>query len=452
MKESGMADLDLVVSQAEVVSPEGQARASIGIRDGRIVEVGDLDPGRARQVADADGLIALPGIIDAHNHPYYDDDMVEFAAAAGHGGITALVSFAGVRMNAAGARPRVADVVGDFVSRARGQMPVDFAVHAIVGDEPDPDRAVRELVDMGIRSIKIFLAFPGSRMVDDARALLWMQAAARHDVLCMVHCENGAATQLLERQLSAAGRIRPLDYAASRPAGLEAEAVYRALALAEIAGCQTYIVHVTCAQALDAVLSFRQRGNIPIYAETCPHYLLLHEGDLDRLGGLAKISPPLRTLADIEALWAAVRDGAVDVIASDCSGQRAAPKQVDDIFQAPYGIPGVEHMLQLIWDQAVNRRRIPASTLAAVMSRNPARIFRLPGKGVIEAGADADLVLLDPRAAWTARAAEQHGNSDYCLYEGWTGRGRAVRTFRAGETLLGPSGLVGPARGRYIAR
>jgi dihydropyrimidinase len=447
-----MTDLDLVVSGAEVVAPGGQTRRCIGVRDGRIVEVADnLDPGRAAEVVDATGLVALPGIIDAHNHPYYDDDIVEFSTAAASGGITALASFAGVHIGAA-ERPSAVDVVRDFVRHAQGRVALDFAVHAIVGPEPDPDRVVRELVDLGVRSIKIFLAFPGSRMVDDATALLWMQAAAAHDVLCMVHCENGPATQLLERQATAAGRRGPLDYARSRPAGLEAEAVYRALALAEVAGCQAYVVHVTSAQALDVIRYFRQRGNIPIYAETCPHYLLLHEGHLARLGGLAKISPPLRTPADIEALWTAVGDGTVDVIASDCSGQLAAPKRVDDIFQAPYGIPGVEQMLQLIWDQAINRRGLAASVVANAMSRNPARIFGLAGKGAIEAGADADLVLLDPQAVWTARAADQHGNSDYCLYEGWTGRGRAVQTFQAGQQLLSPAGLTNFRRGRYLPR
>lgn len=449
-----MSDLDLIVADADVVLPDGRTRASIGVRTGLVAEVGDLDPARAREVVSAAGLVALPGIIDAHNHPYYDDDIREFSIAAAYGGITTLASFAGVHMGtAAEHRPSAVEVARDFIGRAREATPVDFAVHAIVGDEPDPDRAVRELVDLGIRSIKIFFAFPGARMVDDATALLWMQAAARHDVLCMVHCENGAATELLQRQAVAAGRHAPLDYAASRPAGLEAEAVYRALALAEIAGCRTYIVHVTSAQSLDAIAYFRQRGRVPVFAETCPHYLLLDESDLDRMGGLAKISPPLRRPDDVEALWRAVADGTVDVIASDCSGQRAAPKRVDDIFQAPYGLPGVEQMVQLIWDRAVNRRNLPATVVADLMSRNPARIFGLTGKGAIESGSDADLALIDPELAWTVRAAEQHGNSDYSLYEGWTGRGRAVRTFRAGQPLLGPAGLADVGQpGRYLPR
>lgn len=450
-----MTLLDLAVTGADVLLPDGQRPCTIGIRGGKFVEPTEpVDWGRCSEVLDATGLVAMPGIIDAHNHPYYDDDMVEFATAAAYGGVTSLASFAGIHLNTLQAQPPSAvTVADDFISRASGATLLDFAVHAIVGSGDEPDLTVRRLTDLGIRSIKIFLAFPGQRMVDDATALAFMQAAARHDVLCMVHCENGSATDLLERQAIQAGRTSAAAYASSRPAALEAEAVYRALALAETAGCTLYLVHISCAQSLDVIDYFRNRGNIPIYVETCPHYLLLDSDDLNRLGGLAKISPPLRTSSDIEALWQAIHDQVVDVIASDCSGQRAAPKRVDDIFQAPYGIPGVEHMLPLMWDEAVNRRGLPPSLLADVMSRNPAQIFRLAGKGRIAPGADADLSLVDPRATWTVHARDQHGNSDYSLYEGRTLVGRPVHTIAAGRHLLRAGALPASARhGQYLSR
>jgi dihydropyrimidinase len=443
------------VTGGHVVRPDGLERCDVAVQDGRIAALADkLSPDSCAQTLDASGLIVLPGIIDAHNHPYYDDDIVEFATSAAHGGITTMLSFAGTHMGRADAAPPTAvQVTRDFITRAGNLVPIDFGVHTIVGPGDNPETTVGQLTQLGVRSVKMFLAFPGKRMLDDATVLAFMQAAAARDVLCMVHCENGPATLLLEQQAIAAGRTSPHDYAQSRPDGLEAESVYRALALAEIAGCACYIVHVSSARSLDVIAEFRARGRIPIHVETCPHYLLLTATDLDRLGGLAKISPPLRGQADVDALWRAVADGTVDVIASDCSGQRAAPKRVADIFAAPYGIPGVEHMLPLIWHEAVTVRGLPPEIIADRMSARPAQIFGLPSKGALRVGADADLVLLDPQQDWTVRASEQHGNSDYSLYEGLEVRGRPVRTLRRGRVLLDETQLAADAGpGRYLAR
>ncbi len=444
---------ELGVVGATVMLPTGTARIDVGISEGRFAYLGDrLDATQCERVVDAAGLVALPGMMDAHNHPYYDDDIVEFATSAAYGGLTAMLSFAGTHMNRPGAPQTAIEVTEDFISRARPLVPLDFGVHTIVGPGDDPVATVRRLKELGVTSVKLFLAFPGRRMLDDATILAFMQAIAANGMLCMVHCENGPATELLERQARERGATRPLDYAASRPIALEAEAINRALTLAEIAVCPCYIVHVTGAEPLAVIERFRQRGRIPIYVETCPHYLLLDEADLDRLGGLARISPPIRSAADVEALWQAVSDGAVDVIASDCSGQLKAPKLVDDIFEAPYGIPGVEQMLPLMWHH-FRARGIDASLLVRSMAQRPAEVFGLETKGRIEIGLDADLVLIDPDAEWTIHAADQHGNSDYSLYEGWAVRGKPVQTFTRGRALLDHGTLVGPAEpGHYLAR
>lgn len=446
---------DLGVLGGQVVLPDGVRRCDIAVTDGRVSTIEpEIDASECAVVVDAAGTIVLPGIIDAHNHPYYDDDIVEFATSAAHGGITAMLSFAGTHMGQAHAtQPSAVRVVEDFIARAGDLVPLDFGVHAIVGPGDEPEATVQRLQELGVRSIKMFLAFPGKRMLDDATVLSFMQAAAARDVLSMVHCENGLATELLEHQAIRAGRKRPLDYAASRPVSTEAEAVFRALTLAEIAGCACYIVHVSSARSLEVIADFRTRGGPPIFVETCPHYLLLTATDLDRMGGLAKISPPLRTQTDVEALWRAVGDGTVDVIASDCSGQVARPKQVEDIFAAPYGIPGVEQMLPLIWHEAVNVRGLGPETVAECMSGRPARIFGVAGKGEIRVGGDADLVLIDPQQEWTVRAEQQHGNSDYSLYEGRRLQGRPVRTLRRGHLLFDGTTLAEDAGpGRYLAR
>lgn len=446
---------ELGVLGANVVTPGGADRLDLGIVDGKFAKITKtIQPEECSRVIDGSGLVALPGVIDAHNHPYYDDDIVEFATAAAYGGITAMLSFAGTNIKQAPMVPQAApDVVAEFVDRAGQLLPLDFGVHAIIGNSDDPESTVQKLLEMGVTSLKLFMAFPGKRMLDDATILRFMQAAARHNMVCMVHCENGHVTELLERQAIDRGRTRPLDYAASRPVGVEAEAIYRALTMAEIAGCSCYLVHVSSAQSLDVIREFRGRGNIQIWVETCPHYLLLTTEDLNRLGGLAKISPPLRKDADISALWMAIAANEVDVIASDCSGQLSTPKLVDNIFEAPYGVPGVEHMLPLIWHHTVNLHGLDPSVVANKMSRNPSRIFGLNSKGQISENFDADLVLVSPAVEWVIRASEQHGNSDYSLYEGWKVKGRPIHSLRRGQQLLRDGELLKTiSPGEYISR
>lgn len=446
---------DIGVFGAEVVTPAGLKRTEIGVKGGKFLELSNsVNPADCERVIDGAGLIALPGIIDAHNHPYYDDDILEFGTSAAFGGITSMISFAGTNI---AAQPKTAQfapqVVADFISRAGSTVPLDYAVHAIVGENDPPAETVEELLQLGVTSLKMFMAFPGKRMLTDSKILEFMQAAARLGVLCMVHCENGPVTELLETQTKERGETRPLDYARSRPVEAESEAIYRALSLAEIAGCDCYIVHVSSAQSLEVIREFRGRGRIQVWAETCPHYLLLTEADLESKAGLAKISPPLRRAEDVSALWSAVEAGEIDVIASDCSGQKMDPKMVENIFDAPFGIPGVEHMLPLIWHHAVNERKLDPSIVADKMSDGPARAFGLTGKGRIAQGYDADLVLMDPNAEWTISAERQHGNSDYSLYEGWKVRGRPLHSIRGGMPLLEDGELVKEAPpGRYLPR
>lgn len=446
---------DVGVMGADLVTPSRFERLDIGIVNGKFAKITQtIDPKECARIIDGTGLVALPGIIDAHNHPYYDDDIAEFATAAAYGGITTMVSFAGTNIALVPKTPQSAlNVVADFIDRAKQFVPLDYSVHAIVGNDDDPESTVAQLLEMGVTSLKLFMAFPGKRMMDDAKILRFMQAASRHGMICMVHCENGHVTDLLESQAVERRETSPLDYAATRPPLVESEAVYRALAMAEIAHCDCYIVHVSSAESLAVIREFRRRGHIKVWVETCPHYLLLSIQDLARLGGLAKVSPPLRTADNAAALWLAIEEDEVDVIASDCSGQLSAPKLVDNIFEAPYGIPGVEQMLPLIWNHAVNVRGLDPSVVANKMSLAPSQVFGLASKGQIAEGFDADLVLLDPSIQWTIRANEQHGNSDYSLYEGWEVKGRPMHSLLRGQVLLrgGELEKLLPS-GHYISR
>jgi dihydropyrimidinase len=428
---------DWLVRGGTVVGPDGLRRADVGIVEGKIAEVGaDLDPAGAAELIDATGLLVFPGIIDAHNHAYYDDDIESYSLSAAYGGITSLVSFAGRPWGASGGSQSAVDIVDDFVADGDARSYLDFGVQSILSPDDIPG-AVDGLFDRGVAAYKVFMAFPGNRMVEDGKILELMEHVAAIGGLCMVHCENGHATHHLEQRLRREGRVTAADYVDSRPPQLETEAVQRALALAEIAGCDCYIVHVSAAASMEVIERFRAHGGPERYAETCPHYLLFDRHDQERLGSLAKISPPMREPGDVEGLWDAVAREAVDVVASDCSGQTLETKSRggSNFFDAAFGLPGVEQLFPIVYDEAV-RRGVELSTLARAFCARPAEIFGLVGKGRLEPGFDGDLVVYDPEARWTVRAADQHGNSDYTPYEGRELRGRPVFSLLRGQALL----------------
>jgi dihydropyrimidinase len=447
------ASLDWLVRGGTVVGPDGLRRSDVAVAEGKIVELGEeIDPGRAQNMLDATGLLVFPGIIDAHNHAYYDDDIETYSLSAAHGGITSLVSFAGRPWGSSGGSQSAVDIVDDFVTDGEARSYLDFGVQSILSPDDIPG-AVAGLFDRGVAAYKVFMAFPGNRMVEDGKILELMEHVAAIGGLCMVHCENGHATHHLEQRLRREGRVTAADYVDSRPPQLETEAVHRALALAEIAGCDCYIVHVSAAASMDVIDRFRANGGPDRYAETCPHYLLFDRHDQERLGSLAKISPPMREAADVEGLWAAVASGSVDVVASDCSGQTLVTKSRggSNFFDAAFGLPGVEQLFPVVFDEAVNRRGVDPSTLARVFCERPANIFGLVGKGRLEPGYDGDLVVFDPDARWTVRAADQHGNSDYTVYEGRELRGRAVFSLLRGQPLLQDGEVrVAAGAGRFL--
>jgi dihydropyrimidinase len=446
---------DWLIKGGTVVSGSGSRIADVGIVADRIVEVApSLSRGDATSVVDAGGRLVLPGLIDSHNHPYYYDDLESFSYAAAHGGVTTLMSFAGRPLNSP--VTDVIDMVDEFIRDGEQRSYLDFGLHVILTPADDPLDVLAPLLDRGVTSFKIFFAFHRQkRMFADDMALGLMQAIARVGGLCMVHCENGLAIELLEDQMRSAGRVSVSDYVASRPPQLEGEAVYRALSLAEVAGCDCYVVHVSTAESVDIVRQFRQRGGPARYAETCPHYLLLEDHDQIRIGGRAKISPPMRTATDRDGLWQGVLDDGIDIVASDCSGQTCVAKHHGEpnIFDVASGIPGVEQFFPLIFNEGVHRRSVPVEMLVKRVCERPAEIFDLPRKGRIAVGMDADVAIFDPAQEWTVRAADQHGNSDYSLYEGSRVRGRALWTMQRGRVVLDDGAVVGPAGGgRYIPR
>lgn len=449
-----MARYDWLIQGGSVVSSERVDRQDVAIVDGIFAEISDeIDPHLARQVIDAHERLVLPGLIDAHNHPYFADGIDTFSLAAAYGGVTTLIPFAGHHFDAADKTRPIAESVEQFIGEGTRASILDFGVHAILSGPGDLPGTVTSLRQLGVVSYKVFLAFPGRRMLDDGQVLAVMQAAAQTGGLTMVHCENGSAIAELEAQLLAAHDVDASAYPRSRPAPLEAEAVYRATALARIAGADCYIVHVSSADSVAVARLARAQSPRAIYLETCPHYLLLTRADQVRLGAIAKVSPPFRETEDCEALWVALSDGDIDVVATDASGQTQAQKAAGggDIFAAPFGIPGVETFVPIFAASAIGRGLSPR-LIARVLCERPAEIFGIGHrKGRIEPGMDADLVLLDTNSSVNVRGGAQHGNTDYSLFEGW--RGTCAPTFsmqRGQPVLMGGEVVARPGNAQYL--
>jgi dihydropyrimidinase len=447
---------DLLVADGIVVTSSGSRRADVAVTGGRISEIGESLPRDGTDVIDAGGLLVLPGVIDVHSHLRLPTDAEPDrfwidTLAAGHGGTTTVLSFnnPGTGISDAGAASLI-DGLEEFRSRTAGDAAVDIGLSAVVtGLQPRALEDLPALIRAGVPSFKAFMVY--DFRLTDAVLSQAMRIAARHGGLPMVHCEEPAIIEPLVEQALAAGQVGCRYHAATRPSRAEAVATRKAIELARQAESSLYIVHLSCAEALDAVAEAKARGQ-PVYAETCPHYLTLTEALYDEPDESQVIrrviSPPLRSDADVEALWAGLRDDVLDVVGSDhvpdrCDREKRLP--APPFPQISNGAPGIETLLGVVYSAGVAGGRIGIERLAEVLATTPSRLFGLPSKGVIEVGRDADLVLFDPDARRTIRQADLHHTSDFTPYEGMEVRG-AVRTVLTRGTPIGDRG------GRFVER
>jgi dihydropyrimidinase len=400
-------------------------------------------------VIDASGCYVLPGVIDAHVHPVHAETMATASEAAAYGGVTTLLHFIYVESDQG-----IVEALQAAREEGEATSILDFGLHARLTEVPRRLPELPAAVEMGVRSFKLFTAYrQRGIMSDDDDVFRAMEHIAALGGLTMTHAENGAVIDVLEARFREAGRKRPEDYPLTRPPGAEAEAVHRVAALARLAGSPLYVVHISCAEALAELMAARARGQ-EVYAETCPHYLTLTaEEAMPRFGSRAKIAPPLRAQSDVDELWRAVRDGRIDVVGSDHSAFDEAEKYSPDgdIFAVGFGAPGIESMLPLLHEEGVNQQRISLERLVSVLAEGPARIFRLPHKGRVAPGHDADLVVFDPAASTTLSDDDLHGTAYYSLYSGRTVRGLPRTVLQRGQTILDKGALVGKhGQGRFL--
>jgi len=447
-----------VIRGAEIVNASGSERADVGIAGGVIERVGgDL---RGRREIDAAGLLLLPGAIDAHVHlssppgapttgPRWVDDFASGSRAALAGGVTTIGN---MTFLAAGERPL--DGLAREQAAAADQAIADYFCHPVISDPAAALEDIPRLLDAGCNTIKCFLSFGF-----DARAAAYVRAidlAGRSGLLTMLHCEDeGLLAQGVDR-LVAAGRTSLRDYGESRPVVAEVLATQRAVAIAEATGAPVYVVHLSSARALDVCAEAQARG-LPVHVETRPLYLhLTAERLLEPDGAKYVGQPPLREAADVEALWAGIRDGVVQTVCTDHAPWSLEAK-LDPALSITRLRPGVENLQTLVpmlWSEGVRAGRIPRERFVEVTSANAARLFGLhPRKGAIAVGSDADLVVFDPELTRTITRDMVESNAGHSVYEGWTVTGWPVLTLRRGEVVFEAGRVTGqPGSGRLARR
>ena len=444
-----MTALDLAIRGGTVVAPDGARRADVGIADGRIVAVAGALDDAARSDLDATGLHVLPGAVDAHVH-FNDPGRTAYEGfetgtrAAAAGGTTTIVD---MPLNA---QPPTIDARAFDRKRAVAERTalVDFALWG--GLVPGDVGRLDELAGRGVVGFKAFMSdttMPEFAMADDLTLYEGMTRAATLGLPVAVHAENEAITSALAARARREGRRGVRDYLASRPAIAEIEAIGRALLLAEETGCALHVVHVSTGRGVALVAEARARG-VDATCETCPHYLVFDEEDAERLGAAGKCAPPLRPARERDALWAAIGD--IALVASDHSPSLPELKQGDDFFAIWGGITGCQALLGVMLDAGHHGRGLALEQVAALCAGGAARRLRLPGKGRIEPGADADLALVD-LGGETALSAEtllhRHPHSPWA---GRTLRGRIARTLVRGTTVFAGGRVAGPPAGRLV--
>ncbi|MEU6171490.1 dihydropyrimidinase [Streptantibioticus parmotrematis] len=449
-----------------VVTAAEETHADVLVDHGRVVALfardtgTDLTPG-ADRVIDATGKYVIPGGVDAHTHmempfggTYASDTFETGTRAAAWGGTTTIVDFA-----IQGVGKSLREGLDAWHAKADGRCAVDYGFHMILADVND--RTLKEmdtLVEEGVTSFKLFMAYPGVFYSDDGKILRAMQRAAVNGGLIMMHAENGIAIDVLVEQALAAGKTDPRYHGEVRKALLEAEATHRAIQLSRVAGSPLYVVHVSATEAVEELARARDLG-LNVFGETCPQYLFLSTDNLaepDFEGAKYVCSTPLRPVEHQAALWRGLRTNDLSVVSTDhcpfCfTGQKDLGR--GDFSRIPNGLPGVENRMDLL-HQAVVDGHITRRRWIELACATPARMFGLhPRKGTIAPGADADIVVYDPRAEQVISAETHHMNVDYSAYEGRRITGRVETVLSRGELVIEGREFVGRAgHGQYQPR
>jgi dihydropyrimidinase len=449
-----------LIKNGTVVTASETLKADVLVEDERVALLGVELDATADKVIDATDRFVMPGGVDVHTHfdlPFMgsscSDDFATGTRAAAFGGTTTCVDFA-IQDHGEPLRPGL-----DRWFEKGQKAQTDYGLHMIVREVNEQTLGeMDKLVEEGITSFKLFMAYPGIFMNDDASIFKAMQRAADSGALILMHAENGGPIDVLVQQFVGQGKTDPKYHGMSRPASMEGEAVHRVFKLAELAGAPAYIVHLSSRDALNAVEEARDRG-VAAYAETCPQYLYLSADDMARPGfeGAKFVcSPPLRPADHQVDLWKGLTTGALQAVSTDHApfnykGQKDLG--VGNFAKIPNGLPSVEDRFTLLF-QGVREGKLGLNRFVDLVATAPARMMGLaPRKGTIAPGSDADIVVFDANHERTISAATHHMNVDYSCYEGLKVHGLPETVMQRGDVLVENGEWHGrEGRGQFLPR
>ncbi|MGA9779871.1 MAG: dihydropyrimidinase [Limisphaerales bacterium] len=455
--------MSLLIKNGEIVTASERYVADILCENETITRIDrNIAPSKGAEVIEAKGKFIFPGFIDPHVHVYlpfmgtFAKDNYESASkAALVGGTTTIIEMC--------CPPRSDDTLEGFefwMKNAVGKSACDFTFHLGVSKFDDKtERQLRKIVARGISSFKIFLAYKGAFGVDDTELYRTLKLAKELGVIVTAHCENETLIAERQKELLAAGKTDPGQHHESRPPAVEAEGVHHLMTFAELTGAATYIVHLSCREALAQAIAARQRG-VRVSVETLIQYLTLDKTYAEKPGfegAKYVMSPPLRDKSNQPVLWNGLRDGLVQTVATDhCPFDFKKQKVMgkDDFTKIPNGIPSLEDRINVLYTYGVKAGKIDLHTFVNVASTQAAKTFDLfPRKGTIQPGADADLVVFDPNYRGKISAKTHHVNVDYNVFEGWKIEGRPSVVTVRGQVAVRDGRFVGKlGHGKFLQR
>lgn len=449
-----------LIKNGNIVSASETYVADILIENDKIACIGTGLSAEDAEVIDAEGKYVIPGAVDVHTHMDIDvgiarciDDFYTGTVGAACGGTTSIVDHMG--FGPAGIPLHYQ--FHEYEKLAGGKAVIDYGLHGVA--QQVDDSIIEELGTMmedGIQSVKVYLTY-GFKL-NDAEVLQVLRKMKEIGGITAFHCENHDVVEFMKQENREKGNLTPIYHAKSRPNEVEAEAVDRVLRLARLAGdAPVYIVHTSAKESLDVIREARKQGQKNIFVETCPQYLTLTEDRYNDADGLKYVmSPPLRTQADVDALWEGLADGTIQIVATDhCPFTFAEQKQAgkDDFTKCPNGAPGVEERLPMMFSEGVMKGRISVNKLVETCCTNPCKIYGLAEKGSLIPGADADLVIIDPEKSYTMTHSRMHGAVDYTMYEGAEVKGEIDLVMQRGNVIAKDNQFVGEkGAGKFIYR
>ncbi|MCH7677882.1 dihydropyrimidinase [candidate division KSB1 bacterium] len=441
--------MDLLIKNGTVVTDAGKQRLDIGVLDGRIDLLQAAIDAPAKRTIDASGRLVFPGFIDAHTHmgiPIMDthsiDDFESGSIAAACGGVTTIIDFTVQEKGQS-----LQESVNVRIEKAQGKSHIDYGLHVNVTDQPQKRVSeIPKLIHQGFSIYKVFSTYRQIGMMitwEEFRQVL--KTVDDNGGLLCLHAEDNDLIESMTAKNVDAGNVAAIYHPRSRTAEAEAKAISRAAEIAGDLDAQLYIVHLSSRAGLEAALKAREQG-VKLYLETCPQYLMLSEEYYEKENGHYWITTPsLRSKEDSEALWQALADDVIDVVATDhCPFTIAQKEEGSKRFHlTPNGLAGVETLFPLLYTYGVVAGRITLEQMVRLLAKNPAEIFGLSSKGSIRLGADADLVIWDSAAENVFHAEKLHGNSDWSAYEGMPISGNLETTILRGQTVVEDGIFVG---------